>query len=64
MRRRSFNSETTWTKEQLDAKYHPGWRWYGRNLANYIAMHPKAAGATTLTQARKLAFGHKKGNTR
>lgn len=36
--------------------------WNGRSLANYISMHPKAAGAKTLTQARALAFGAKKKN--
>jgi len=28
-------------------------------LENYIRMHPKAAGARTLTQARIMAFGRK-----
>lgn len=31
-----------------------------RNLANYIKQHPKATGARSLTEARKLAFGMKK----
>jgi hypothetical protein len=31
-----------------------------RNLANYIRQHPKASGARTLTEARRLAFGSKK----
>lgn len=58
------NDESSWTKEQIQAKYKPDWQWLGRNLDNYISMHPKAAGAKTLTQARKLAFGTKKGNAR
>lgn len=33
--------------------------WLGRSLSNYIAMHPKARGARTLTEARILAFGKK-----
>lgn len=33
--------------------------WLGRSLTNYVAMHPKAKGAKTLTEARKLAFGSK-----
>lgn len=33
--------------------------WEGRSLANYISIHPKAAGATTLTRARIMAFGAK-----
>lgn len=36
--------------------------WYGRSLENYKAIHPKAKVAKTLTEARKLAFGMKKGN--
>lgn len=31
-----------------------------RNLQNYIKLHPKATGARTLTEARKLAFGTKR----
>lgn len=34
-------------------------KWFGRSLDNYINMHPKAKGATTLTEARALAFGKK-----
>ncbi len=33
--------------------------WVGRSLVNYFAQNPKAAGAKTLTEARRLAFGHK-----
>jgi hypothetical protein len=33
--------------------------WHGRSLEGYIAIHPKAAGARTLTQARIMAFGEK-----
>jgi hypothetical protein len=33
--------------------------WTGRSLDNYIAMHPKAAGARSLTEARQKAFGEK-----
>lgn len=35
------------------------WQWLGRSLVNYISMHPKAKGASTLTEARRLAFGNK-----
>ena len=42
-----------------DAMYKPEWNWLGRSLENYKSMHPKAAGAKTLTEARKLAFGNK-----
>ena len=48
--------------------------WLGRSLDNYKQMHRKSAesrgnlkeflAATTLTQARKLAFGMKRGNTK
>ena len=47
-----------------EAKYRPGYTWAGRSLENYISMHPKAKGARTLTEARKMAFGHKKGNAK
>jgi hypothetical protein len=36
--------------------------WLGRSLANYIALNPKAKGAKTLTEARKMAFGAKQKN--
>lgn len=31
-----------------------------RSLENYIKQHPKAKGARTLTEARRMAFGSKK----
>lgn len=49
-------------------------KWFGRNLENYKQMQSKVAeskgvldalmNAKTLTQARKIVYGHKKGNTR
>jgi len=44
--------------------YRPSGSWAGRSLENYISLHPKAKGAKTLTEARKLAFGYKKGQTK
>ena len=48
--------------------------WVGRSLDNYKAMHEKTAkdkgvahelaNAKTLTQAKKIVYGHKKGQTR
>jgi hypothetical protein len=43
----------------MDFKQKPEYSWLGRSLANYVSMHPKAKGARTLTEARKLAFGTK-----
>lgn len=31
-----------------------------RSLENYIKQHPKAQGAATLTEARRMAYGEKK----
>lgn len=45
--------------EKEEQIYRPGWQWNGRSLTNYIAMHPKAKGAKTLTEARKMVFGVK-----
>jgi hypothetical protein len=45
--------------EKQELVYRPDWNWAGRSLSNYIAMHPKAKGASTLTEARKMAFGVK-----
>jgi len=52
--------------------YKPEWNWYGRSLDNYKNMHAKLAkekgvsvefqACKTLTQARKVLFGFKKGN--
>lgn len=49
-------------------------KWLGRSLTNYKSMHAATArakgvghefeAAKTLTQARKIAFGYKKGNTK
>jgi hypothetical protein len=49
-------------------------RWLGRSLTNYKAMHASTAedkgvnvafqAARTLTQARKILFGYKKGSVR
>jgi hypothetical protein len=39
--------------------YRPEGEWLGRSLKNYVEQHPKAKGAKTLTEARKLAFGSK-----
>lgn len=33
--------------------------WFGRNLDNYVAQHPKAQGAKSLTEARVMAFGER-----
>lgn len=62
------------TPEQIEQIYKPGWRWGGRSLENYKAMHraqaeeqgkgPALAAVKTLTAARKLIFGYKKKNTR
>jgi len=42
-----------------DSQYRSGQTWIGRSLANYIALHPKAKDAKSLTEARRLAFGAK-----
>ena len=52
----------------------PEYEWLGRSLTNYKSMHSKTAdskgvgeqfrAARTLTQARKILFGFKKGNAR
>lgn len=39
--------------------YRPEYQWLGRSLDNYISQNPKAKGAKSLTEARKLAFGAK-----
>lgn len=46
-------------KEKDRSLYKPEWEWYGRSLENYKRLHPKASGAKTLTEARRLAFGPK-----
>lgn len=61
------------TKAEL-AIYRPDWRWLGRSLENYKAMHAKTAeskgkgaelrNARTLTQARKIVFGLKRKQVR
>lgn len=43
-------------------RFKSGQTWIGRSLVNYIALHPKAKGAPTLTKARQLAFGAKPKN--
>lgn len=48
--------------EAQQATYRPDWQWLGRNLEAYVATHPKAKGAKTLTQARRMAFGAKQKN--
>jgi len=55
-------------KDNTDSK------WFGRSLTNYKEQHTSTAknkgvakefqAAPTLTQARKILFGFKKGNTR
>jgi hypothetical protein len=60
--------------EKEEATYRPGWNWAGRSLPNYKAMHASLAkskgvskefeAARTLTQARKILFGYKKGQAR
>lgn len=52
----------------------PEWEWLGRSLPNYKSMHASTAkskgvseafqSAKTLTQARKILFGYKKGNVK
>jgi hypothetical protein len=54
--------------------YRPDWEWLGRSLSNYKSMHAAGARskgvyerlmeAKTLTQARKVVFGYKKGQTK
>lgn len=52
--------------------HRPEWRWNGRSLENYKAMHRNAVpknreieflAARSLTQARKIAFGVKQKST-
>lgn len=60
-------------KDEIEAKYRPGFFWAGRNLDNYKQMQAKVAAskgvskelrdAKTLTQARKIVYGYKRGNT-
>lgn len=60
--------------EQMMAKYKPDWHWLGRSLKNYKEIHTPTArskgclerflAAPTLTQARKILFGHKKRNSK
>jgi hypothetical protein len=60
--------------EMNDAKHKPEWNYLGRNLENYKALHAKTAedkgvgaalkAAKTLTQARKIVFGYKRGNSK
>lgn len=45
--------------KNVESFYRPEWNWIGRSLENYKQMHPKAANARTLTEARRLAFGAK-----
>lgn len=62
------------TAEQIQAIHKPDWYWRGRSLENYKAMHKKWAAdegkgaaleaAKTLTSARKILFGYKRGNVR
>ena len=47
------------SNKHIDSIYRSEWHWMGRSLTNYVAIHPKAKGARTLTEARKLAFGNK-----
>ncbi len=61
-------------EKQTIADRKPTSTWCGRSLSNYKAMHAKTAAnkgvtqellsAKTLTQARKIVFGVKKGNDR
>lgn len=53
-------------------KDRPDWNWLGRNLSNYKEVHAHIArdkgleqelkAAKTLTQAKKILFGYKRGN--
>lgn len=49
--------------EAQELVYRPSSTWHGRSLENYISLHPKAKGATTFTQAKKMAFGEKQKKT-
>ncbi len=46
-------------KEKDFAQFQSRNTWSGRSLTNYIINNPKAKGAKTLTEARRLAFGAK-----
>jgi len=60
-------------REKNQAKHKPGSEWFGRSLDNYKNLHRGAAEArgngkaferaTTVTEARKLAFGTKRGQS-
>lgn len=45
--------------KNVSSYYRPEWEWLGRSLDNYIHQNPKAKGAASLTEARRLAYGHK-----
>ncbi len=57
-----------------DSFYRPESKWFGRSLENYKSMHAKLAQdkgverefqeSRTLTQARKILFGYKKGQNK
>lgn len=61
-------------KEEQQQKYKPETQWFGRSLENYKAQQAGVAeskgvgaelrAAKTLTQARKIVYGYKKGNTK
>lgn len=62
------------TQDDLkNQKYKPEYNWYGRSLDNYKKMHRNLAEGrgigkrfqecTTLTEARKVLFGLKRGNS-
>lgn len=61
-------------RSQVDRVHCPEWHWFGRSLKNYQQMHHETArkkgvleafnAAPTLTKARKILFGLKKGATK
>lgn len=61
-------------KRRQNIEYKPEGKWLGRSLDNYKSIHAptaKAQGcsaeleaAQTLTKARKVLFGYKRGNVR
>ncbi len=62
------------TKEEIKQKYNPSSNYLGRSLKNYQEMQSKAAAqkgvleqlkaAKTLTAAKKIVYGHKKGSAK
>lgn len=58
----------------IENKDRPEWEWLGRSLTNYKDMHSSTAkeknvsaefqSAKTLTQAKKILFGYKKGQSK